>query len=178
MDGSTEYIDLKIAPVLYVKFGMPAITPDEFFDSKTLVGNFAQLLGVDASKIRKVQIVRAKSNKKKKRQSNEMNYVVLTLYDDAAQSLNDTTTVNQLASTMNKLDAKISNMFMTGELQQLAKTTLNITIAAMSLQRPNSTIQQVTKVAKIVVLNQADKCFAQAPCLIQPKLMVVDENVI
>ena len=56
--GGHSVIDLKISPVLFVRFGFPAITPDDFFQSANLVGNIAGLLGVPASKIRRVNIVR------------------------------------------------------------------------------------------------------------------------
>ena len=167
---------MKVAPLLYIKFGVPAITPDQFFNSATLVGNFALLLGIDPSKIRRVEIIRASS---KKRQADSLSYVVLTIYDDAVASLNDTQAINNSSVEINKLDAKISNMYMTGQLQQLSQTVLNVTLEALSVQRPsaNSTIQSVVKIAKTVVLTQADNCKAQTPCLIQPKIMVVDENV-
>ena len=51
IDGSTFY-DVKIAPVLFVKFGFPATTPSQFFSPATAIGNMALLLGVPASQIR------------------------------------------------------------------------------------------------------------------------------
>lgn len=174
IDG-TSYVDLKIAPVLFVRFGVPAITADQFFNTQTLVGNMALLLGIDSSKIRRAEIVRATS---KKRQANSLAYIVLTIFEDAPTSLNDTQATNTQKQAMNQLDAKITNMFMTGQLQEQAKS-LNITLTSMSVQRPNSntTDQPVVKIAKLVVAKEASSCAAQTPCLGQPSIMVADDNV-
>ena len=174
-DGSSV-IDLKIAPVLFVRFGVPAITADQFYNTQTLVGNMALLLGIDSSKIRRAEIVRASS---KKRQATSLAYIVLTIYDDAPTSLNDTSTVNSQTNVMNQLDAKITNMFITGQLQEQAKT-LNITLSSMSVKRPdsNTTAQPVVKIANLVKIRDVSNCGAQTPCLTQPSLMVTDENVI
>lgn len=176
IDGSS-YIDLVIAPVLYVRFGLPAaITQEQFFNTATLVGNFALLLGVDPSKIRRVEIVRASS---RKRDASSLSYISLTMYEDAAQSLNDSQALADTNSKMNQLAAKVSNMYTTGQLQKQAETILNITLSTMSVQQPaaNATLQTVAKVSRIIVFTKASKCSAQTPCLIQPILMVVDENV-
>jgi hypothetical protein len=53
---------------LFVSFGVPAITADEFFEPTKLVSNFALLLGVDPSKIRLVKIVKATGLSGRKRQ--------------------------------------------------------------------------------------------------------------
>ncbi len=179
-DGSVDTFDLNIAPVLYVRFGFPAITPAQFFNTQTLVGNLALLLGVDPLKIRKVQITRATSRKRRQNSVNNLNYVDLYIYDDAASMLNDTNTVNVLASSTNNLNAKILNMYMAGELQNQAESILNVTLATMSIQQPYSstTIQAVKKIGQIKVVTQADQYKAQTPCLVQPVITVVDENVI
>ena len=174
IDGSVDHIDLVISPVLYVKFGLPAITPDQFFNTATLVGNFALLLGVDASKIRRVKIVRASS---KKRQTNSLNYVYLTIYDDPVTNLTDSQLVNTIKTEMSQLDAKISNMYLTGNLQQQAQV-LNFTLATMDVQHFNSnqTLKTIYKIATIQVQTQASGCRAQSPCSTQPVLVVLDEN--
>jgi hypothetical protein len=58
LNGDSQVIDLKIAPVLFVRFGFPAVTPEQFFQSPHVVANIAALLGVSESKIRRVKIVR------------------------------------------------------------------------------------------------------------------------
>lgn len=175
IDGAS-YIDLKVAPVLYVRFGLPPITQDQFFNTETLVGNFALLLGVPASKIRRVEIVRASSKRKR---STDLSYISLTLYADAAMSLNDTSSINNATAQMNEIAARVSNMYSTGQLQKQAESILNVTLSTMSVQQPvaNATLQTVTKVSRIVVVTKASQCSAQTPCLIQPVLKVVDENV-
>lgn len=158
--------------------GLPAITPEEFFNEQTLVGNFAKLLGIEPSKIRRVQIIRETS--RKRRQANGVSYVVLTIFEDAATSLNNTQAVDSIQSDLIQLDAKISNLYVTGQLQQQAQSVLNITLASLSIQQPsaNSTIKPLVKIAKTLIVRQASGCKAQTPCSIQPVIMVVDDNVI
>ena len=182
LDGS-GYIDLKIAPVLFVRFGVPAITPAQFFNTATLVGNFALLLGVDASKIRKVTIVKASG--KKKRQSDGLIFVELTIFDDPPKSSTNNNASNDIQSQLSALNKKISNQYLTGELQAQAQSIMNVSLKAMSIKAPitNSTqaatSQEVTlvKVAKIVVVQNADQCKSMLPCTIQPSIKVLDENV-
>jgi hypothetical protein len=101
-----DYIDLKIAPVLFVKFGVPAITADEFFEPATLVQNFADLLGVDPSKIRNVQIVRATRTK---RQTDSNNYITFEISNDPVTSLSNTALSAQNDDSLKKLTASITN---------------------------------------------------------------------
>ena len=72
ISDAASVIDIKIAPVLFVRFGFPAITPEQFFNSDSLVSNFAALLGVAPSKIRRVEIVRAS---RRKRQIGSLNII-------------------------------------------------------------------------------------------------------
>lgn len=182
LDGS-GYIDLKIAPVLFVRFGVPAITPAQFFNPATLVGNFALLLGVDASKIRKVTIVKASG--KKKRQSDSLIFVELTIFDDPPKSSTNNNASNDIQSQLSALNKKISNQYLTGELQAQAQSIMNVSLQAMSIKAPitNSTqaatSQEVSlvKVAKIVVVQNADQCKSMLPCAVQPSIKVLDENV-
>ena len=182
LDGS-GYIDLKIAPVLFVRFGVPAITPAQFFNPATLVGNFALLLGVDASKIRKVTIVKASG--KKKRQSDSLIFVELTIFDDPPKSSTNNNASNDIQSQLSALNKKISNQYLTGELQAQAQSIMNVSLQAMSIKAPitNSTqaatSQEISlvKVAKIVVVQNADQCKSILPCTIQPSIKVLDENV-
>ena len=175
MDG-TSIIDLKIAPVLFVRFGVPAVTPEQFFSKNTVIGNFAYLLDIEPSKIRRVEIIRAS---KKKRSTDGTVYIVLTIEEAAPSSLNDTAAFNASKSNMNSLDAKMSNLFMTGELQKRASVTLNVTLTDLSVQKPlTSDFQSVSTDPKIKVITEASGCAAQVPCATQPRLQVIDENVI
>lgn len=172
MDGSSV-IDLKIAPVLFVKFGFPAITtPDAFFSSNSLVSNIANLLGVPASKIRRVNIVRAF-----KRNSNGLVELEIIIEDNAVTDLaNDDGT--ELTSIQD-IEASIANKFATGQLQEEFQEKLNVTVAEMGVQAPASAdkLKPLAKVSNIVVVQKASECAAQTPCRIQPILNVVDENV-
>ncbi len=187
IDGST-YIDLKIAPVLFVRFGVPAITPAQFFNQATLVGNFALLLGIDSSKIRRVNIVRATSSGKKKRQSSgdddETIYVELTIMNDPVTSLTNTNASNAINSQMTAISNTITNQYVSGQLQQKA-LTLNITLTAMSVIPPITTPSSsgnssqpivLATVAKLVVIQNADQCKSLLPCVIQPVIAAYDSN--
>jgi hypothetical protein len=175
IDGS-GYIDLIIAPVLYIKFGLPAMTPDTFFNPATIAGNFALLLGLNPSQIKIVKIIKANS---RKRQTSSLSYVFFTISNNAPTTLTNVEALNNIQTNINQIGAKISNLYATGQLQLQAQTLLNVTLGSMNIQQAqaNSTLQTVVKVAKLVVITQASNCKAQTPCQTQPVVMVVDENV-
>ena len=159
-----------------MSFGLPAITPEEFFNEATIVGNFALLLSVDASKIRRVEIVRAS---RRRRDTSSLNYVKIIIEENASTDLNDTAAVEAQKQAFNALDAKIGNLFVTNQLQENAKQLLNVTIASLAVQKPgsNTTAKAVAKEANIQVVNQASGCSAQIPCSTQPLIKIIDENV-
>ena len=72
---------------------------------------------------------------------------------------------------------------MTGQLQEKAQAKLNITLTGFAIQKPitspsqNSTLTNINKINKIVVVTQASSCRAQSPCDVQPLLQVLDQNV-
>ena len=171
------FIDLKIAPVLFVSFGLPAITPDEFFNEATIVGNFAKLLGVDPSKIRRVEIVRASS--RRKRDANAQNIIKIIIEENATPDSSDEGAADKQKAEMDKLDASISNMFMTNQLQEKAASLLNVTLTTMVVQKPASAEEPKAVPKKIVleVETKASGCNSQVPCTVQPVIKVVDENV-
>jgi hypothetical protein len=73
--------------------------------------------------------------------------------------------------------------FMTGELQEKAQVKLNVSFTGFAVQKPttspyeNTTLTDVNKINKIVVVNQASSCRSQSPCDVQPLLQVLDQNV-
>ena len=176
IDGAT-LIDIKLAPVLSLSFGLPAITPDQFFNEATLVGNFAVLLGIDPSKIRRVEIVRAS---RRKRDANSQNTVILTISDNPSSSLGNTNAVDQQKKVMDQIDAKVTNLYMTGQLQESAQAVLNVTLSSLAVQKPmsNETAKAVPSKLVLEVSTAAKDCNAQVPCSVQPVIKVVDENVI
>jgi hypothetical protein len=185
MDG-LNYIDLIIAPVLYVKFGFPALTPDAFFNPATIADKFALLLGLNPSQIKRVDITKATRSTGKKRQTaDSLNYVGLTFYENPILSNKNISAVNYLITKMNQLSANISNLFSSGQLQLNSQVLLNVSLTSMSLQQPISNqlsgmqpqLQPVVKVNSIKILKNADECRAQTPCQVQPQLMILDENV-
>ena len=99
--------------VLQVSFGLPAITPEEFFNEATIVGNFALLLGVDASKIRRVEIIRAS---RRRRDTESLNFVKIIIEENAQTDLNDSNALTAQKDAFQKLDATISYWFLTNLL--------------------------------------------------------------
>nr|XP_026692211.1 fibrocystin-L-like isoform X4 [Ciona intestinalis] len=73
-------VDIYTAPVVEITFGIPPVTPDEFFDSAGLIKRLALFLNVDESKIRIVDIVRvgstSSSRKKRSTQSSSVSVEV------------------------------------------------------------------------------------------------------
>ena len=72
---------------------------------------------------------------------------------------------------------------MTGELQEKAQAKLNISLTGFAVKKPvtspteNTTLTEINKINKIVVVTQASSCRAQSPCDVQPLLKVLDQNV-
>jgi hypothetical protein len=183
-----DVIDLRIAPLVFVRFGVPAITPDSFFNTETLVSNFAGLLNIDPSRIRRVEIVRESNNgggsgRRRRRQSSssdDLVYISFTIFENAVQLLSENLTLSNIDANMSQLGARISNLFTTGQLQQQAKSTFNVDLESMSIQQPfsNETAKEIYKAAGLVVDREAKFCREQAICEQQPILKVVDEKVI
>ena len=185
IDGST-FIDLKIAPVLFVKFGFPAITPEQFFNSATIVGNMALLLGVSPSQIKRVNVVRQTLSKtyfsKKKRQSDELIFIEVEISSNPIKSASDSASTDALQAQLANLTARIQNQYLTGQLQATAASVLNVTMASMGLIPANASAQpdqivSVVKIAKIKVLQNAAQCHARVPCFVQPILQVIGSDV-
>ena len=175
MDGS-DFIDLKIASVLVIKFGVPAITEDAFFNSDTLVQNFADLLGVDPSKIRRVEIVR---ETRRKRLSNGLIQILLTLFDNAAKNLTDSAQTNATSLDLVRLEAEVLNRFVTGQLEEEALKKFNVSLVNLILQKEssNSSESEIARLSKLFIEQEPDGCDAQIPCRVQPILHVLDQNV-
>ena len=174
IDGSTV-IDLIVAPLLYVRFGFPPVTPDSFFNKVTLVGNIALLLGINPSQIKSVNIV---SESRRKRDSSLSGKAVEITIGSSSTNQNISSSSADSQSLM-QLDAMISKKFITGELEQSAAAYFNITITSLSSQVPgaNATANRVTKIGNIIVVQDASDCYEQGPCRVQPILKIVDNNV-
>ena len=175
-----DLIDVEIAPVLYIQFGLPAITPDSFFNSDTLVANFAALLGLSPSQIRNVDIVSASSvNRRVKRGASST--VSLTIFQNAAQLQNDTDAKNMATTQLQAASSSIANQFATGQLQSSAESLLNVSFTNMNIKHPmsnpNKSSASIGVVDGIQILRQASLCSAQVPCQIQPIIQLIDINV-
>lgn len=173
-----DYIDLKVSPLLFVKFGVPAITEDSFFNPANLVRNFAALFGIDESMIRQVSIVR-ESGTRKRRQSSQLSFINLTIFENPVTSLSNEAQIESVNNTLKNLSAAIINRYTTGELQVSFKAIMGVDLEAMFVQKPNSngTDAEINKVNKIRVVQEASECREQSPCGIQPILMILNQNV-
>lgn len=177
--GGLEYIDLKIAPVLILRFGLPAITPEQFFDPKTIVANFAALLNISQSMIRQVQIVRA--SQRKRDTTSGLIYVSLQIYQNPVVLINNTELFETIVTSLEQIQANVTNKFTTGQLNQTAAALFNVTLESMFVQPvdlSNSSLVEINKIAKVVILTDPDKCREQSPCEVQPTILVLDQNVI
>ena len=177
-----DLIDVEIAPVLYVSFGVPAITPDSFFDTDTLVANFAALLGLSPSQIRYVKIVKATASGRSMLTSSEnVTTIELTIFENAVSIQNDTQSKNTITSLLTSVSSTIINQFSTNQLQSKAETILNITLLTMGIKQPlsnpNASSVNILVLSGMSVWNEAGGCAAQVPCRVQPIIQLVDENV-
>ena len=176
-----DYIDLKISEVLFVKFGVPAITADAFFNEDTLIQNFADLLGIDKSKVKIASIVRATS--RRRRSASESSFITFQISDDPITILTNSTGFTATSTSLQQLTATITNQYMTGELQDKAKAKLGVDLSSFGVQIPtttasNTTIQTVNKINSLQLVTQASGCRAQSPCDVQPLLKVLDQDVL
>lgn len=176
--GGGDYIDLKVTPTIFVKFGVPAITESSFFNKETLVQNFADLLGIPASKIRRVEIV-AESEELRKRRSAQTTFISLTIMEDPIETISLQDQDKLIKTELNNFTASIINGFTTGILQDKAMQLFNVSLSDLLVQKPNSngTDAPIKKINRIVVQQEADRCKEMVPCEVQPVLKVVDENV-
>ena len=179
-----DYYDLKIAPVLVLKFGLPAITPDEFFDPSSLVDNFALLLGIDASKIKRVQIVRV-GTRVRRDTTGETNYVSLEISNDPVASVSDSASNAQSENSLKQITASVTNQILTGQLQEKAQSQLNISFESFAVTKPvtssaenNTGPTVIQTLTSLGVVQEASGCRAQSPCDVQPILQALDQYVI
>ncbi|CAF0756351.1 unnamed protein product [Brachionus calyciflorus] len=173
MSGS-DYLDFKTAAAIVLKFGVPAITPEAFFDEKNLVRNFADLLGIDPSRIRKVNIIR---ESRRKRQASSVRYFELVIFDNPSNQSSFSSDDELSAKSLMELSANVSNLFTTGQLQEMAANILNISLAALTVEKPlsNST-SEIRKLDKIQIIREASNCREQSPCQIQPIVLLLDDK--
>ena len=177
--GGADYIDLKVTPSIFVKFGVPAITERSFFEKDKIVQNFAALLGIPANKIRNVQIIEETPSARKRRGTGTT-FIALTIMEDPIQNINQASNDAAIASEMNSITASIINRYTTGELDRAAQDILNVTVTGLLVQKPgaNQTDAEIKKLNNIVIVREADGCKEMVPCTTQPILKVVDDNVI
>ncbi|XP_066278772.1 fibrocystin-L-like [Branchiostoma lanceolatum] len=131
-----EPVDIKTSPVLYVTFGVPAITVDDFFEVN-LRDNLAKYLNIPASKIRVVNVVREDGGRKKRTGTSNVEVEI------TEPPANDTSTAEQTEEeSRNDLQVAASAIVDSTQLGTLGDeigiqiTTLEI---VEPLPQPNST---------------------------------------
>ena len=177
IDGS-DYIDLIVAQEIFLTFGVQAITTDTFFNSANLVSNIATLLGVPASMIRRVEIVKATgiTTRLVKRNAGEsISQLLVTIATNAPSLSTDATTTQINKDQIASITSSISSQFYFNQLQTLASNS-GLIITSLTLQtNGNSTTLQ--KIGSLKLLQDASQCRAQSPCVVQPILQLLDTNV-
>lgn len=177
-DGTGVY-DLNIAPVLVVGFGFPSLTPEEFFQSETIVANFAMLLDIDPSMIRRVEIIsaaqaRLMSHRHGRALDPTLNYVDVIFEENPIMDLNDTASADAIAGNISALNVLVANLYSAEVLERTAQAN-NLTLASVEVAL-NEVPQALQTVGSLVLVQEAGQCAAQTPCVVQPKIMVLDAN--
>ena len=70
----SEFVEIRTTPVVITTFGVPAVEVDEFFE-ENLVENLANLLDIDQSQIRVVEII-SEASRKKRSASSDVEVVI------------------------------------------------------------------------------------------------------
>ncbi|CAF3397266.1 unnamed protein product, partial [Rotaria socialis] len=181
IDGDT-LIDLKIADLIVLTFGLPATTPQPFF-STNIVANLAALLGVTVDKIRRVDVVSANGRTRIQRRSASSSRSLLATYYLEVQIREEppsTLSGNNLAlsvATYN-LNAEIINRYQSGNLTEQWQNdpVLNATsIIEFGVQEPqNQTTAYLSMINQLVIERQPGICRERSPCETQPVLIARD----
>ncbi|XP_071488092.1 fibrocystin-L-like [Diadema antillarum] len=144
--GST-FVEIKTTPVVITTFGVPAVEVDNFFE-ENLVENLANLLNIDESQIRVVEII--SEARRKKRSTDSDVEVVVEIGESPAASISDgsdnSTTPAPSATeapSSNTLDYEslldvqsvLADEMQTGSLGR----SLGVTITSMSMTDPADT---------------------------------------
>ncbi|XP_033119893.1 fibrocystin-L-like [Anneissia japonica] len=144
-------LDIITTPVIMVAIGVPAVAVDDFFE-ENLVQNLANLLGIDKSRIRVVDVVREGSSRRRKRSDDSVAEVVLEVGNAPATSIelegNSTLDANITDSSsfanytegnsslgfndLVAIQAQIVDAAQTGELGN----SLNVSIESLSMSDP------------------------------------------
>jgi hypothetical protein len=184
MSGA-DVVDLQIPAILFLSFGVPPMTPDQFFEPTTLVSNFATLLGLNPSQIKTVNIISATNsssfNNRRKRDLSSLILINLTIYDNPLMFLNNSLGLNTSTSSLLLSTSRITNQYATGQLQERALALFNVSLMSMNVRPPKAPAKAsaipIGKVNNLLVIQQASGCNAQVPCQVQPIIKLVDQYV-
>ncbi|XP_066271366.1 fibrocystin-L-like [Branchiostoma lanceolatum] len=185
----SEAVDIKTTPVLFVTFGVPAVTIDNFFDVN-LRANLAAFLNIPASKIRVVNVVREDSGRKKRAGMTDVDVEItdppVEDYDEALEAVE---------STREQLQVAASTIVDAMQLGTLSNDT-GIQIISLAIIEPvptpntteweevtredSQTFQQAVTVqvpAGIELHTQPEPLHEGSEFPIQPRLQVFDDSV-
>ncbi|XP_035687262.1 fibrocystin-L-like [Branchiostoma floridae] len=183
-----EPIDIKTTPVLFVTFGVPAITVDNFFEVN-LRANLAAYLNIPASKIRVVNVVREDSGRKKREGITDVEVEItdppVEDYEEALE------TVEQSREELQVAASTIVDAMQLGTLSNDTGVpiislaiiepvpTPNTTEWEEVTQEDSQTFSQVAQIqvpARIELHTQPEPLHEGSEFPVQPKLQVFDDS--
>ncbi|XP_054766411.2 fibrocystin-L-like [Lytechinus pictus] len=147
--GST-YVEIRTTPVVITTFGVPAVEVDDFFE-ENLVENLANLLNIDESQIRVVEIISEASRKKRSTGSDTEVVIEIGANPVASVSTDDNNGTTPAPSgtaaptelsfdDLTDVQAMLADEMQTGNLGD----SLGITISSMSMTDPVDTPKDPT----------------------------------
>jgi len=176
IDGNTV-IDLKIAPLLVLTFGLPPVTPSSFF-TNNLVANLAALLGVSSNMIRRVNIIAENNTNTRPRRQVGVIQMIIELREDPVNNLSLNSSISNGSLTM--VTASILDRFQSGQLQEAFANdpaTNHTSPTSLSVQEPMSQVTtSLGVVSRIALVTPPNSCREQSPCTTQPVIVAYDDN--
>lgn len=173
IDGVT-WIDLRISELIILTFGLPPETPTSFFQGNVLA-NMANLLGVAASKIRRINVITASGNVRVRRQSAPIQIRVEIREEPVPILSMDNGTAAQ--STMN-MNSMIINAYQSGVLHERWRNHVDTNGTAplsLTIQEPrNDTTVELGIINRLALIIPPSSCRERSPCDVQPILVAYD----
>ena len=124
-------VDVRTAPTLFIAFGMPAVSTDEFFGAN-IVNNLAAFLGIPKEKIRIVKIISESGSGRRRRRATGGTVQI----EISSPPTNDTGSLNSTAALDRQQLANASSAIMDATQLGTLNTQLNLTISGVTIQEP------------------------------------------
>lgn len=181
IDGTT-YIDLRIAPEIFVNYGIKATTSNAFFNSANLVSNVANLLNIPADKIRRVEIVSETSSSRIVKRSNSVVYLRVVISTDPVPSNADQASYQAKLDEILKYGSSIVTDYQLNTTSNRAQQLFNIQIVSLDVtQTPQDPTQNATfsvdVPVKLAIKQNPSSCRLQSPCDKSAVVVALNANV-